>query len=101
MAKAQEILYAVVGAGDYAMEKATDLTKIADLQNTQKVYGDFIKRGRTFSKKIRSSAPTKRALAQTKTARTQIKAATTSVSKAVQANVEATRSIAQRFAKAS
>ena len=101
MAKAQEILYAVVGAGDFAVEKANGLTKIADRESTMKVYDDFIKRGRTFSKKIKSSAPTKRALAQTKTARTQIKAATTSVSKAVQANVDATRSIAQRFAKAS
>lgn len=101
MAKAQELLYAVVGVGDLALEKASDLTKITDRKSTQKVYDDFIKRGRTFSKKISSSAPTKRAMAQTKTARTQIKAATTSVSKAVQANVEATRSIAQRLGKAS
>lgn len=101
MAKAQEIIYAVVGAGDFAMEKATDLTKIADRDSTQKVYDDFIKRGRSFSKKISNSAATKQALAQTKTARTQIKAATTSVSKAVQANVGATRSIAQRFGQAS
>lgn len=101
MAKAQEIFYAAVGAGDYAMEKAAGLTKIADRNSTQEVYNDFITRGRTFSKKIRNSAATKQALEQTKTARTQIKAATTSVSKAVQANVEATRSIAQRFAKAS
>ena len=101
MAKAQELIYAVVGIGDLAMEKAAELTKITDPKSTQKVYEDFIKRGRTFSTKIRSSAATKQALAQTKTARSQIKAATTSVSKAVQANVHATRSIAQRFAKAS
>ena len=101
MAKAQELIYAVVGVGDLAIEKAAGLTKITDRKNTQKVYDDFIKRGRTFSKKIRNSAATKQALAQTKTARTQIKAASTSVSKAVQANVEATRSIAQRFGKAS
>ena len=97
MAKAQELLYAVVGIGDFAVEKASGITKITDVKNTQKVYDDFIKRGRTFSKKVRNSAATKQALAQTKTARTQIKAATTSVSKAVQA----TRSIAQRLAKAS
>ena len=101
MAKAQEFLYAVVGAGDFAVEKAKGVSKLTDAKSTQKVYDDFIKRGRTFSKRIRNSAATKRALAQTKTARTQIKAASTSVTKAVQANVEATRSIAQRFAKAS
>ena len=101
MAKAQEFIYAVVGVGDFAVEKAKGVSKLTDAKATQKVYDDFIKRGRTFSKRIRSSAATKRALAQTKTARTQIKAASTSVTKAVQANVEATRSIAQRFAKAS
>ena len=101
MAKAQELLYAVVGIGDFAVEKASEITKITDVKSTQKVYDDFIKRGRTFSKKVRNAAATKQALAQTKTARTQIKAATTSVSKAVSANVQATRSIAQRFAKAS
>lgn len=101
MAKGQEFIYAIVGFGDLAVEKASNLSKIADRSSTQKAYDDFVKRGRAFSKKIRSSAATKRAMEQTKTARTQIKAATTSVSKAVQANVEATRSIAQRFAKAS
>ena len=101
VAKGQELLYAIVGIGDLAVEKASNLPKFADRDNTQKLYQDVIKRGRTFSKKIGNSAATKRALDQTKTARTQIKAATTSVSKAVQANVDATRSIAQRFAKAS
>jgi len=101
MAKGQEFLYAAVGIGDLAVEKAASLTKLADRAATQKTYDDFVKRGRTFSKKIRNSAATKQAMAQTKTARTQIKAASTSVSKAVQANVQATRSIAQRLAKAS
>ena len=101
MAKAQDVIYAVVGIGDLAIEKAAGLTKITDRKNTQKAYDDFIKRGRSFSKKVRNSAATKQALAQTKTARSQIKAASTSVTKAVQANVEATRSIAQRLAKAS
>jgi hypothetical protein len=102
MAKGQEFIYAIVGIGDLAVEKAATLPKLAaDRTRTQEAYGDFVKRGRTFSKKIRNSAATKRAMEQTKTARTQIKAATTSVQKAVQANVEATRSIAQRFAKAS
>ncbi len=101
MARGQELFYALVGLGDLAVEKVSTLPKLADKTSTQKAYDDMIKRGRTFSKKIRSAAATKRALEQSKTARTQIKAATTSVSKAVQANVEATRSIAQRVAKAS
>lgn len=101
MAKGQEILYAIIGVGDLAVEKATSFPRLADRSSTQKAYDDFIKRGRSFSKKIRTSAATKRAMEQTKTARTQVKAATTSVSKAIQANVQATRSIAQRLAKVS
>lgn len=101
MTTAREFLYAAVGLGDLAMEKASGIAKLGDRAATQKAYEDAVKRGRAFSKKIRNSAATKQAMAQTKTARSQIKAASTSVSKAVQANVQATRSIAQRLAKAS
>lgn len=86
MAKTQELLYAVVGAGDFALEKAKNVTKVADPKATTKLYKDFVKRGRGISTKVRNSAPTKQAVAQTKTARTQIKAATTSLTKAVRAN---------------
>ncbi len=101
MAKGQEVIYAIVGIGDLAVEKASRLTNVAGRGHTLRVYEDVVNRGKTFSNKIQNAAATKRALAQTKTARTQVKAATTSVSKAVQANIEATRSIAQRLAKAS
>lgn len=101
MAKAQEVLYAVIGAGDLALEKASGFRSITDRKKTEKLYNDFVTRGRSFYKKIGNSAATKQALAQTKTARSQLKAATTSVTKAVRANVKATRSIAQRAAKAS
>ncbi|MDQ3940864.1 MAG: hypothetical protein M3238_05910 [Actinomycetota bacterium] len=101
MAKAEEILYAVVGAGDLAVEKIANVRKVADRVATEQVYNDFIKRGRTVSKRIRNSARTKQALAQTKTARSQVKAAATSVGKAVRANVDATRSAAGKLAKAS
>ncbi len=101
MAKTEEILYAVVGVGDFAVEKAANIRKIADRNTTEKVYKDFIKRGRQLSKRISNSAPTKQAVAQTKTARTQIKAATTSLTKAVRANATATRSAAGKAAKAS
>jgi hypothetical protein len=86
MAKTQELLYAVVGAGDYALEKVRSVTKVADRKATTKLYADFVTRGRGISTKVRNSAPTKQAVAQTKTARSQIKAATTSLGKAVRAN---------------
>jgi hypothetical protein len=85
MAKTQELLYAVVGAGDFAIDKARTLRKI-DTKSAGTVYSDFVTRGRSLSKKIRTSAPSKQAVAQTKTARTQVKAAATSVSKAIRAN---------------
>lgn len=96
--KTQELIYAVVGAGDFTVQKVKDL---ADLKQTEKLYNDFVKRGRTISQRIRTSAPTKNAVAQTKTARAQVKAATTSVRKAVKADVKATRSAAAKTAKAS
>ena len=85
MAKTQEFLYALVGAGDLAIDKARNLRNI-DMKSATTVYGDLVSRGQSLSKKIRSSAPSKQAVAQTKTARTQVKAAATSVSKAVRAN---------------
>ena len=99
--KSQELLYAVVGAGDFALDKVKGVTRYADRKQTEKLYKDFVKRGRTLSTKIRNSAPTKKAVSQTKTARTQVKAAATSVGKAVRANAKATRTAASKAAKAS
>ncbi|MGH9197233.1 MAG: hypothetical protein ACRD1T_16030, partial [Acidimicrobiia bacterium] len=84
--KPQEVLYAVVGAGDFAIEKVRNLPSITDSKARTKVYKDFVKRGRSLSTRIGSSAPTKQAIEQSKTARTQVKAAVTSVSKAIRAN---------------
>ena len=100
MATPTELFYAVVGAGDLAVEKATNLRAI-DRKRSEKLYNDFVKRGRSLSKRIGNSAPTKQAIAQTKTARSQVKAAATSVTKAVRANAKATRSAATKAAKAS
>ncbi len=100
MAKAQEMVYAVVGAGDFALDKVKGASKF-DRKKTQKLYRDFVKRGRTLSTKIRNSTPSKRAVAQTKAARSQVKAAATSVGKAVGANAKATRSAATKASKAS
>lgn len=101
MAKAQELLYAVVGVGDLALEKARNAGKIADRKTTQKVYKDLVKRGRALANGIRNAGPTKQAVAQTKAARTQVKAATTSVRKAVRANAKATKSAADKTSAAS
>ncbi|CAN5616746.1 hypothetical protein BH20ACT23_BH20ACT23_00190 [soil metagenome] len=97
MANTQELLYAVVGAGDFAVEKAKSLT---DRKQTTKVYKDLVKRGRTLSTKIKTSAPTQQAIAQTRSARSQAKAAATSATKAVRANAKAARSATTRTAKA-
>ena len=85
MPRTQEFLYAVVGAGDLALEKARSLRAV-DPKATARVYEDFVKRGQVLSHKIRNSAASKQAMAQTKTARSQVKAATTSVTKAIRAN---------------
>jgi superfamily II RNA helicase len=82
MAKAQEVLYALVGAGDFTMQKVKDLSKI-DAKSSQEIYEDFVKRGKSLSTKVRNSASTKRAVEQTRTAQTQVKAAATSVGKAI------------------
>lgn len=100
VAKAQELLFAVVGAGDFALEKARKATVTADRKKAQKVYKDFVQRGRTLSTKIKSSSPTKKAVAQTKVARAQVKGAATSVTKAVRANTKATQSAAKKAAQA-
>ena len=100
MPKTQELIYAVVGAGDFTVQKVRDLRVLTDLKQTVEVYTDFVTRGRTISKRIQNSAPTKNAVAQTKTARSQVKAAATSVRKAVRADAKATASAASKTVKA-
>lgn len=97
MPKTKEILYAVIGAGDFTVEKVRDVRKVVD----PSVYSDFVSRGRDLSGRIAKSAPTKKAVDRTRTARSQAKAAATSVRKAVKANATAARSAAEKVAKAS
>ena len=99
--KPQDVIYAVVGAGDFAVEKIRGLSLVGDRKAVTKYYKDFIKRGRALSRSIRNAPPTKRALAQTKTARSQVKAAATSIGKAVRADAKAGGSAARKVAKAS
>lgn len=96
--KTDELLYAVVGAGDFAIEKVRNVSRFTDKKTTERYYKDFVKRGRALSTSIKNSGPTKRAVAQTKTARSQVQAATSSVTKAARANAKATKSAAQKAA---
>ena len=93
--KTREVLYAVVGAGDFTIEKVKDARRIFD----PSLYSDFVSRGRDISGRIGKSAPTRRALDRTRTARSQAKAAATSVRKAVRANATAARSAAGKVAR--
>ena len=101
MAKAQELFYAAVGAGDFAIEKVKGTRKLADRKVSSKLYKDFVKRGKVLSTRIRTSGPTKQAVAQTKAARAQVKAVATSVTKAARSNARATKPAASKAAKAS
>lgn len=96
MDKAREIIFAVVGAGDFAVEKIRRAGRVAASQPAGRYYQDFVTRGRSLSDRVKNSASTKQAIAQTKTARTQVKAAATSVTKAVRANAKATKSAAKK-----
>jgi hypothetical protein len=97
MSRPKEILYAVVGAGDLALEKVRNVRQIVD----PAVYTGFVARGRDLTGRIGKAAPTKQAVERTRTARSQAKAAATSVRKAVKANATAARSAAGKVAKAS
>lgn len=101
MVKAQDVIYAVVGAGDLAVEKLKGVTKLADRKVTTRVLDDFVGRGKAVATKVKRAEPTKQAIRQTKAARSQVKAAATGVTKAVRANARATKSAASKAAKAS
>lgn len=97
MSRTKELLYAAIGAGDLAIEKAKGARRVVD----PSLYADLVARGRDMTGRIAKAAPTKKAVEQTRTARSQAKAAATSVRKAVRANATAARSAAQKVAKAS
>ena len=100
MPKSENVVYALVGAGDFALEKVKNVRSI-DRKRSEKLYNDFVKRGHKLSTSIKNARPSKQAIEQTKVARSQMKAAATSIRKAVGANVKATRSAANKAAKAS
>lgn len=97
MSRTKEMLYAAIGAGDLAVEKAKGVRRIVD----PSLYSELVDRGRDLTGRIAKSAPTQKAVDRTRTARSQAKAAATSVRKAVRANATAARSAAEKVAKAS
>lgn len=94
MSKTKEALYALVGAGDFAVAKVRDVRRVVD----PGLYSDFVARGREISGRIERSVPTRRAVDRTRTARSQAKAAATSVRKAVRANATAARAATRKIA---
>ena len=69
MAKTQELLYAVIGAGDFAVDKARNVKKLADRKTNEKLFKDFVKRGRAISTKVKNSKPGKQIKVQSETVR--------------------------------
>jgi hypothetical protein len=86
MAKTQELMYAVVGAGDYAVDKVKGFKRLTDRDTSQKLYKDFVKRGRKLSTRIKNSNPGKQVRAQADVARKQVNEATKGVQKAIGVN---------------
>jgi hypothetical protein len=110
------ILYATIGAGDLAVEKARKARAGFDIAQVRKglpdakalrseavkarkravskgtkVYVDLVKRGEKAVATVRGSTLKERAVSQTKTATTQTKSAVASVRKAAASTVEATK----------
>lgn len=116
----KQILYAAIGAGDFAFERARKARASLDLEyfrldipkslekaqaraekvaskaltRTSRTYQDLVKRGEKTVRGVRSAAPTKKAAAQVKTAQSQTKAAVTSTKKAAAQAAEAAKSAA-------
>lgn len=111
---ARKPLYAVVGAGEIAIENIKELptqvmsqavtivpkTTALVTELTGKAftaYGDLVERGRGIVTSIRRSPVTQQAEAQVKTAKAQTKAATTSVAKAAKATAKAVNGAADKI----
>lgn len=88
MPKAQELLYAVVGAGDFAVNKVKSVKIVADRKKGQKLYRDFVKRGRTLSTKVKNSTPGKQVRTQTESARKQVNETARNVQKTLGVNIQ-------------
>jgi hypothetical protein len=100
-------LNVALGAGDLIAEKARTFAggmKEFDARTfwstrqrrIVEAYNELAERGAKLRKSIKTAPPVKRAADQTQVARRQVKAASTSLRKAVEANVEATKTAARK-----
>lgn len=87
MAKAKQLMYVVVGAGDFAVDKVKNVRKLTDPKYNERYYNDFLKRGRSISTKVRNSGPGKQITAQTDTVKEKATDAAKQVTKALGVNV--------------
>lgn len=77
--------YAVIGTGEFAVEKARSLlgkARSTGRTDIEKAYEDLANRGEGLVKRIRRSKPAKRAADGTRQATRQLKGAATSIRKA-------------------
>ena len=108
--EARKPLFAVVGAGDIAIENIKELPtqlvtqavtfvpRITEIPSKAfSTYGGLVERGEKLVRSIRKSSATEKAGAQIKTAKTQVKAATTSATKAAKATAKAVDSAAEKI----
>lgn len=112
--EARKPLYAVVGAGDLAVENIKDLPTqfvaqaatllprttalFAEIPGKAfATYGTLAQRGEQLVRSIRKQSATESAKAAVKTAKTQAKAATTSATKAAGATAKAVSSAAEKI----
>ena len=78
--------FAILGAGDFVVERAKalfDRARSVGGPEVVGVYEGLADRGETLAKRLRRSTPAKRAVAGTKQASRQLKGAATSVRKAL------------------
>ena len=108
--EARKPLFAVVGAGDLAVENIKELpTQLATQAATFvprlttipgkafQTYGGLVERGEQLVRSIRRGTATEKAEAQIKVAKTQAKAAATSATKAAKATAKAVDSAASKI----
>ena len=112
--EARKPFYAVVGAGDLAVEKTRELPGDVLAKATTLVprsaavvavlpgrlgaaYGELVERGQKLFGSIRRQQATQVAVAQVKTARSQAKGAATSATKAARATIKAVDDAAEKI----
>ncbi len=82
MDQVKKAFHAVVGSGDFLMEKSRELTAAAR-HTSARTYKDLAGRGEKVVNRVQRAKPARRAAEGTKQAKSQLKGAYTSLRKAV------------------